>query len=335
MIITSDKTKSLWVAYLSFSSVYIYTGVYYAGQNDIMLLLFGTMSVYFLLKEKIWLFYLFAACSVAIKPFFLFVYVALILLTEKSIPKAFLKVLLSFSVLFFFKLLFMNAPQYEESLKSGPMLWVVKNTFFQGMDLTLSKASYFAIGLVFIYFICYIKVFKNKQELNKYIIYMSAAPFLMFALFAGYEYYRTILLVPFLYLLIIQNMHVFRLNIILDIMMSSMCTLLVILRTPSSYTSKHMSGTIIEHLIEKTTFGQRKYLSLYDFLSRKSVDAITPIFCGLFVACGLLLLIINYPGFNPKNILTSNKCERWIIWIRMIEVVPFIASAFFCYFWLK
>ena len=33
------------------------------------------------------------------------------------------------------------------------------------------------------------------------------------------------------------------------------------------------------------------------------------------MACIVIFLVINYPGFKVKPQINCEKCERWIVWI--------------------
>ena len=52
MLLTGDKTKSIWAMFLSASSLYLYLSVCYSGQNEIFMILASVIAVYCLLKKR-------------------------------------------------------------------------------------------------------------------------------------------------------------------------------------------------------------------------------------------------------------------------------------------
>ena len=90
-IFVEDKTCQAWNQYLILTFPFLFLGIVLAGQTDIIAIAITVAAVYYLLKEKQGIFLILMAVSIAAKPFFIFAYVAVILLIEKNIIKIGLK----------------------------------------------------------------------------------------------------------------------------------------------------------------------------------------------------------------------------------------------------
>ena len=178
MLITGDKTKSIWAMFLSASSLYLYLSVCYSGQNEIFMILASVIAVYCLLKKRTGWFIFWSALAIAIKPFFLLPFLAVLVLFEKNILKIIGKAALSLVGLVGQKLLFMGAPGYSESMNSGPAKEMLEEMFPKNLSTSFGQISVFAICLVLIYIYSYSRDFSwdslrtDHNRAGKYAIYV-------------------------------------------------------------------------------------------------------------------------------------------------------------------
>ena len=96
-LLTGDKTKSTWAMFLTASSTYLYLSVCYSGQNDILMMTASVLAVYCLLRDKRRGFMLWSILAIAIKPFFLLAFLAVLVLTEKNFLRLIGKAILACS----------------------------------------------------------------------------------------------------------------------------------------------------------------------------------------------------------------------------------------------
>lgn len=115
-IFTTETEDIRRMLFLSISSFFTITSLGYAGQNDVVVIAPFLAALLALLKGKRRTFLLWAAVSIALKPFFIFSFLVLILLIEKNLLKDFLYFVCGFGLLLLQKLLFVGAPMYAESL---------------------------------------------------------------------------------------------------------------------------------------------------------------------------------------------------------------------------
>jgi hypothetical protein len=337
LLLDQDKNKAMQVCFLSVSSIFVFTGIYYAGQNDIFLLLLGLLSLYFLLKNKGGLFLLFAGLSILAKPFFLFPLVALLLLTEKNLLKVLGKLALCLSFSLPFKVLFLGAPLYRESLSAGSghliQRFLGEGTFPAG----LGEFAPVMVCLGALYLFAFLKVPQDEAERNTYIIYVTAAAFLLIPLWTWVEFYRPLILIPLVPLLLVHNTRFFKLNIILEIVMSFSLSFAKVFYE-EVYRTQYMKG--LAHLfgvIEGQEFGGLPYYLYHKQGYDAYMDIYLPGLQAVFVLSVMALLVINFPAFRearvfqPGRILPLEKAGRGLLWLRLLIPLFFVGTALMCY----
>jgi len=333
MILTNDKNKSIWTVFLSGTFFYSYVGVFYAGQTCIQICLFGTLAIYMLLKNKNNLFLLFASLAVSTKYFFLFPVIAIILLLEKDIFKIIKKLFIIVLPIFIFSLIVNNFPMYAESSSANPFFAMLTGLINSSITIMNgNKISLFILSLIAIYFYSYITVPKDEKERNHYIIYLTVASIMVLFMFTNFQFYRMTLLIPFIYILFSINPKQFKLNIILD---TVMCGASAIMMTFSDITyffstKNSMPNGILGQFMNLEQIPNETIGRLITSVSGKNM--ILSISSTVTLAAMVLLLVINNPKFKQKNIYQNEKMDRWLIWIRMLLVVPYILFTLFAIF---
>lgn len=329
-----DKKRSLWITFLSLTFVYTYIGVFYAGQNDIMICLFATLGLYYLIKEKnIW-FYVFSALAISIKYFYLIPYIPLILLTEKKIWKIILKLGVGVAPIAIFKVLVKNFPMYAVSEVANHSDRILKGFLSSGIKAANGVTiSFFIVVFIVICFMAYMSKPKTKESKNNYIFYFAVAPIVAMLMFStSYEFYRPILLMPALMILYGFKPQLFRVNVILDTVAFGTCFMSATIHSKYIFNSEYsMSGSVINKILD---INQINTVNIRDplrgILGNNFNIAESIIGTILFATLGIIL-IINYPKLNvlKEEKDQVERPERWIIWIRSLMVVPAIMFLLF------
>ena len=309
---TEDIAKNL---VLYSSSFFVLTGIAYIGQNDILVILVMLLAIYNYLNKNTKKFVLWAALSIALKPFFIFSYIAMILLKEKRIIRIGLYGLAGMSVYFIQKLPFLFAPMYQESLSYGPTSNVLGLLLKSTLNISPVGISIFVLSLLIVYVMAYLdndKVLKNEKG-----IYYCTLPFICFFAFTNFESYRPVYLYILFYLLMLLKPQYRRINLWLETV-STGCL-------------------IVYYMISDLLFYNRNYIYL-PFKNETSVimnqffqshlpNAGLSAFMALFVFCLILMAIINHPKFKSENPVLLIKEERYLIPVRCILfAIPFILS---------
>ena len=328
-LLFEDNKLTKWIVYLSTTSVFTYLSTFYTGQNNIMICMFGTMGLYYLFKKKnIW-FYIFSAMAISVKYFFIIPFIPIILLTEKKIWKIFVKILGCISPIFIFKLLVHNFPMYaisEASNQSNALF----NGFFESSIIATDgfKVSFFIVAYAILCFLAYITNPESEKVKNNYIIYFASASLMIYFMFStDYSFHRPILLIPFLLVLYGFKPEIFRINVILDTVMSISMLMLHAFRTNHLLWAKRsMNNTIITKTFNLTNINDFSFRSLLKELLGDNFTYGKTLIASIVFVSFILLIIINHPKFKFKTdiIEETEKPERWLIWLRGFVLIPIL-----------
>ena len=311
---TSDRKKIL---FLSSTSFFVLTAIAYIGQNDVFVIAPFLAGVLALLKGQKRRFLLWAALSIAFKPFMAFSLIALLLLYEKNLLKIMAGAVCGFSLYFGQKLLFMGAPSYAESLEYGPMQGAVTLLFQYVLGIPRNGASFFMLGLGVVYILAYFTVIREEKKFQ-YTIYFATAPLIMLFIFTQYEFYRPIYLVPLLYILFMTKPAYYRTNLILDMVSTVSLIIYYLFSEPLFYHPGYIPGKDISiYTIPSIYLHAVPYVENYYFY----------IPGALFMLGMIMMLVINHPSFESKNEVLTRKEESWLILFRsLIYAIPLLIS---------
>ncbi len=303
-LLTSEKEDIQRMLFLSATSFFTITSLAYVGQNDVMVIAPFLMGIYELLKGNKKRFVLWAALSIAFKPFFVFSYVAIILFIEKNLLKDIAYIIGGFSIYVLQKVIFIGAPAYNQSMTYGPTGGALDLMLQAQLDIPPAGLSLFFLGMGIIWLMAYF----CTSDFSNYVIYFATAPMIIFFLFTRYESYRPFYLVPLMFLLMMLKPTYNRINILLETV---------------------ATGSLMYfYLLDDVLFYNPAYmLSLTKNASAPSISAwLTSIipgfgysaFTAIFFLAMILILIVNHPGFRLKNAVLEQEEELWLIPVRSL-----------------
>lgn len=329
----SNRDEKLWCIYLTLSFPFMFLGVILAGQTDIIIICVTVIAVYFLLKDRQGIFIALMAISIAAKPFFIFAYIAVIVLIEKNIIKIVGKAIPGVGLLVLFHLIYQNAPLYMESYNAGTGNSIIENSVSGGIAANITyTAPFMIIGLIVIYFAAYIIHYDSSKEKKYYVVYMMVAPMIMYFCFSSYEYYRMIYLVPFLMILMAINRRCYRLNLLLEVMISVVGMFLMVYYKWTA-SVEYFNHNVMRVLGMGTAVNECKYNSLYELLAGKieNLPMIQNIGAGIFVCVSMIFLVINIPMVSGKIEVREMKVERYLYWMSPAAIYVFTGALLMCY----
>ncbi len=314
-LFSSDESNIHLCSILFVTSFFTLNSVGYFGQNDIMIVYLTLLALRYLLTNKWKKFLLFSALSIAFEPFFVFAYIAIILFKEKRLHYILLYILSGFSIFIFQKILFWNAPMYQESLSYGPSSVIVMLLTENQFPLTPYTVALFFLALFSLYLWVYID--DNSILHNEKIIYHTLAGFSCYFLFVRVEGYRPIYLFTFIYLIMTLKPQYFRINLILE----SIATISIMLK--HFYTDSFFFNTYWMVLPYKKEDSPQL---LFDAL--EGIPTLPPnLFPTCYLICIVAILIMNHPKFNATNKAITMERERYIILCRsIIFTLPYILT---------
>lgn len=298
-----DVARSIMLFTTSF---FILAGVAYVGQNDILVIFVMLLAIYNYMKGNTKKFVLWSALSIALKPFFIFSYIALILLKEKKIFRIAFYGLMGMSIYILQKIPFLFAPMYKESLSYGPTSNLI------GLLLE-SKFSIFSVGisiLVLALLIAYAMAYLDNlgDKLKEKCIYYCVLPFICFFAFTHFDYYRPIYLFTVFYLLMLTKPEYKRINLLFEIV-STGCLLFYYMASEVLF-----FGGYYIHL----PFGNKNSVSIANLLQTYLPNTGLSAFMAVYVFCMICIAIVNHPKFHSKNPVLLMTEERYLIILRSI-----------------
>ena len=297
----------------------------------------SVIAVYCLFNNKQGWFIFWSALAISIKPFFVLAYLAILLLLEKKIYKIFIKLLIGLSGMIVQKLLFHGAPGYEESMNTGPAKQMLMDMFPGNLSTAFGPASFFAIFLILTYIYAYTRDFSfdtlktDRVRTEKFVIYTICLVYMNYVMFSPFSFYRIDILVPFLFILIVQNEKMVFYNSLFDFAMQLGLMIKLILRGSQMFQIRFINKSLIYRFFGYTVKynDEGKYMNIDNYLLDKDelYDHLQPLFSGIAVVCGILLLVFNHPDEKYTLKLNAEKRVRALLWLRTIIILPF---AVFC-----
>lgn len=334
-LLTKNKTLSKWCVFLSFTSIFTYIGVFYAGQNDIIICTLGTAAIYYLIKNNYQnskLFYILSAFAISTKYFFLFPYIVIIVFTEKDIIKILKKIFIGILPTLVFQLACYNLPMFTHSATASSAtssmiqrLLVPTFASVRGFNVSL-----FLMAYIVLIFVAYIKRPKDIEEKNRFLIYFSVSSLILLLILTNQEFYRPILLIPLLFVMLAQNTKKFGMNLFILSIIEFCYTMTLVLSSAHFFSTQNSTvGTLLTTILNKNILEDH---SPYLFFLNH--------FPGSINMLGILFATVTFTGFcllmylnNPKCTLKLDKdsfvFKRYYVWLRMLMILPFILFAMY------
>lgn len=328
--INIDKKYVKWVIFAFVSSPLLLMPLFIMNQYDIIALLFILLGIWMYAKGKFGWFVFWFAIAIPMKMFALFIFIPLILLNNKKILPIIKYIALGLTPLVATKLISSQMSMYKESTAgfNGGML---SKMFTSVINVNLGNASLFCVCLIAIAIFCYVKKIKDKDELNKFCIYIPFAILASFFIFVGFHPQWIILITPFMAIMLFQNMKNLKINIILDMISSAAILVVTLLYYYWCYDSMVIERMAIPRLFGSTYGMTMKYANPSVLLDRFGVDKFMSFFLAAYVTCIIAMLIINYPKKSSPE-LEKPGVEWGLLFTRMLIIVPIPILMIYCYY---
>lgn len=295
------KENSMWGAFIYASSVIIYVAVCLNGQTDILGIVFILLGLLFYIKNKNVWFILFFAIAIPFKQYALFIFVPLLLLKEKKIWKIALKTLAALSILTISNMMFDSSSEAIQ-IKNLFQLQMFERLMEQRLPLLNGGVSTVLVFLGAICIFCYLKEIENKDEMDKYTIFIPLLT--MGCVFISFESssYWYVHLAPYLAIMLVYNLGSLKRSIMFE-------TCAMICLTLANYASRPWAFEIYFYpdMLLGKLFGNYNALEnpilLEEFCSKAKLIK----YCGsLFSAYVVLLFTVIYLN-RPSNIIKDEK----------------------------
>lgn len=330
-LLPAMKTKGKSAAvFLMLSSLVVVLPAFAMAQYDSLTLLMTLWGIYFYINEEniSWKTLLVFSLAISLKLFALFPFVMLVLLKEKRILHILKDLIAGIAVSAIAVLSYAGDPGYKIAVSSfnDNMLNRLIERVIPGGS---GGISLFFLGAMAVYIIAYYVVPKNKSDYEKYIAWLGTLFFFSFILFVNVHPQWTIMITPFLLLMILQNERNLKINLILETAMEISLVIIWLICYDwvfLQYNSFSYLGLKYLPIISDAFGIQNMTVVLHHF----GIPSLLPAFYAIFAACGFALLIINNPWTKATegNHYAENSFIKGVCLFRLLILIGYFLCGF-------
>jgi hypothetical protein len=318
-----------WIPLFVLTSAFYFVPVVEVGQCDIIALTFVMWGIYFYLKDDTKKFLLLFAIAIPMKYFALMIFVPLVLLREKNPLKIILQGIAGCSVLLLNVMVrkFVYGTVFEEFTSNA--IGIMTNTVQEGNIIPDETATYIIQNtntiedyfgtfianssfFVVVFILICILAYSIKDNFKKWTFYIPFLVYASFFLFTSVNVYWSVLILPFISLVIFSNEKQLRLSMILETIAGWAFMFI------SCFSASWVVGgeKTFDYLFLKNLANGS---DLHTFIEYElGLDGLLPYANSAYVACMIGILLVNLPCFVEKNEKSKDmKFDRWIIWGRI------------------
>ena len=324
------ETKLKLAIFLFSSSLFFVLPVFAVAQYDIIAVFFILWGMKSYLSEErisgrtIILF----SVAVTLKYFAILFFIPLVLMREKRIFRCMGNIILSLIPAFLGGIVF---PNHSEIVKSGfQSLFLAEKLFggkIAGGATELCEFVGLYIGTVIWAF--YIKP-ESREAYFKNVVWLGTAVYLLFICFVDINPYWAVLASPFLVLLIVQNPENQKINLILDIFLNVLASLVWIVKYDWIYLWNNNMHYLLFELLQIPACEERKFSKYWNSCIGEEW---LPVLFTAAVVCGMGLLVINYPGRKQDSKQAEETSDYGIIRLRLLMPALYIGTDIMLYIW--
>lgn len=285
----SEKKSSLAAVSFTFSNIVIIS-IGYSAQNEIFYLNTFLLAIYFILKNKIKLAYIFLVITVTLNPFFLLPSIICIASMTNKIYKIIVYT-------FFLPIVFILERKFF--IIDGIREFDFINWYF---GRSILNVGYYSVSLCFIaiFFIIGVYIFDNKfYESKKNIMFYISTFMLIVCLLSWQHFYRFIIYIPFLIISVSiiddenKCKNLFFLFFMLDVLFSLICFTDI-----NCYSSRYIQLLFKEKLNLNTT---NAVVSFFEIIKNNLINFDGLEYLIVSASAVLVFIFIYYILFSHKK----------------------------------
>ncbi|MET0297705.1 MAG: hypothetical protein ABW024_09905 [Microbacterium sp.] len=326
-----SAARAKWVGFYFLSSMSLFVPVFVIVQYDIISITFMLAGLLAYMRGNTRAFLLWFLAANTFKLFALFIFIPLVLLREKRIPRALAQIVLGVLGLLLCRLLYRGDLAFAASTGgfTDLMLDRLRTSGFawQG-SMNVPLFVVFIVGLAIF---AYAKRTTTTRELHAFAIYLSLAAFLVFCAIVPLNPYWINLVAPFSILIIFANPRHLTLNTLLEVSISTSLFVIYMLVGFSMYNAGIFKDLLFGQFIPPAS--PQRFQAPGEILRGLGLAGNNVIFLvGFMVACTLAVLIINYPRPSfVEGMPNTQTIKRSVVWVRLAAMVGFMALLFGMY----
>ncbi|KQO09817.1 hypothetical protein ASF06_06055 [Agreia sp. Leaf244] len=323
--------RAKWVAFYFLSSMGLFIPVFVIVQYDIISITLMLAGLLAYLRGNTRSFLLWFLAANTLKLFGLFIFIPLVLLREKRLPRAFVQILIGVAGLLLCRLLYRGNLAYVVST-AGFNETMLARLRTAGFDWQANlSAPLFVIFLVGLVIFAYAKRTSSQRELQAFALYIAFAGFLVFCALVPLNTYWIALVAPFAVLIIFANPRHLTLNSLLEVSIGASLFVIYALVGYSIYNSYLFTDLLFGRLVPGAD--PQRFASPAEIFKALGVDDnITAFLVGFMIACVIAVLVINYPRASfVAGMPNIEPIKRTVVWVRLAAPAAFCALLFAVY----
>lgn len=323
--------RSKWVAFYFLSSMSLFVPIFVIAQYDIISVTFMLAGVRAYLKGQTRAFLLWFLAANTLKLFGLFIFIPLILLREKRLPRVFGQLFVGVLGLLLCRLLYRGNVDFQASTGGFTELMLDRLRTAGFAWQSSIPVPLFVVFLVGLAIFAYAKRPKSERELQAFAIYLSLAAFLVFCAIVPLNPYWIALVAPFSILIIFANPRHLTLNSLLELSIGTSLFLIYMFVGFSMYNAGIFRDLLFGQFIPPAS--PQRFATPGDILKELGLGGNNVIFLvGFMIACVLAVLILNYPRASfIEGMPNTQTIKRSVVWVRVSVLFGFCVLLFGMY----
>lgn len=323
-----DEEAAGWARFLTLSSALFLSAVVLLGQYDIIAISLMLLGLEAYLRGDTRRFLLFFALSAPMKFFTLLAFVPLLLLREKRVGHILLQLGCSVSLLAVFRLLF------HSEVRGDGLFWFI---FASELPLSMGSVYLFVAGMAALVLFCYCRPWQEEQG-RKWAVYACLLSYSIFFLTVNTYPYWIVYMVPFLALVMVQGRDIFRVNLLLDLVLSGGVLLAYLFKYSWCFDGAAASSMLLAGLMGGRPLREAYSLPGLLLALLPGHENMAQYFIGIgvsaFAAALCMLLVVNCPALSGRLPLLRTRRfadERIFLALRLAAGAAFCCLPVLCY----
>lgn len=329
------EEDAVFVCFLFLTCNFFMTSVVMMSAYDIIALYFTVRGIDYYMQNNMPGFVISFMFAIPLKFFALLVFLPLLLIRQKNILKIIGCSILVVTPIIVFRILIpctgngsgLNISNAFNStnLSNLALLYAIRYYF----EMALGRVYFSVLAFGILMAVCYFVVIKeeNIKKCGIYLCFLSYA--ILFTTCYSHPYWLLIMM-PFLFIMIIQNKSIIHINLILEMIMSWGMILAQIFTFSWCFGNALCAGMFWpEFFGRKSAFTQFNLVTIIQNMigesgTRKICTGATGVGSTIFIACIIMISAVNNPLIQTRKLpimRLNEKAEGWVIPLRMLSGV--------------
>jgi len=310
-----DAKTTQMTVFTYLSSAFVFSSIYIMSQYDIICIVFTLLGVLAFLRGRMRNMVIWFALANSFKLFALFVFVPLLLLREKRIWKIATGLALVSSIVLAQKLVFFI---FSKNINLASQNSFLSFLTTNSLQMGTGSVPLFFLGTILLYLYCYTRETGDLETFRRQAIYAGFLGLANFFVLAFSYPYWIILWVPFIVLLMFQNIDRLKYSLVIEMMMSFAMIIAQMLKFDWCFGIK-----TIQPMLLPLIFGKVETLSLnlqvgqFHKLGSALTNLALSSALSVFAAATIVLALYNRP--ERRQVLTAlGKSETMLLEMRLV-----------------